>query len=496
MASAYVPRKLVINHPPFHPGEQLVREEMDAFLATHENFGVFSLCAHRGWFKSSFAIERAFYYIQQGFPIGWYCPTLKSIDNALYDMWASALGGKENLLRYFNKTENILTLPGHGPVNFYSLVNISHGAGPTLPFVVMDEAGDIADDAYDSLVYPILEKGRHAYGFGECLNIGTPNRDGNPKNWFWEKIMAGLAPEGDEWEKSWWIPLPADVDENGQLFEVPSPYANPLFTYKWAEKSYRKAQNKQRWLTEWLVKFLSMTGSQFSNIEAACSLPYSERPDGTGVAYWKPTLYPPNTGTYQGGIDIGIRGNHTSICVIDLNTQEQVYMKWFLPGDWPKFYAAVMRAMDLFPGRWILDATGLGDGVPDALIRMGYYVEGEKFSGSNKANYLDRLAFYLERNQVKLFNHPQINLELDRMKREARPSGIFKIEGDGAPDDIPMALALMVKDIPIIDKGQGAREMPVHGMNMFQKSDNMLIYEPMSHFEPNQGKNEQNIFFQ
>lgn len=451
------PNELRIYHPPFHAGQTAIWKEMDAHMKRHKNFGCFYLCAHRGWFKSTFAIERAYEYLQAQMPVGWYASTFGTINNVLNDMFSTSLGGKENLYRYYNKEEHILSLPGHGPVHFYSLVNASHAAGPTFPCTIIDESGDIPDDVVESVVLPIVEKGRRSFDRGELLAIGTPNRSGNPRNWFWEKLMGASGPEGNHWEKSWVVPVEGEVNPMGGLDYKASPYVNPLYDWEWAQQAYEMAKNKVSWRVEYLCEFLSQSGMQFSQIDNGCCLPYEERPDGNSVAYWKPGFDPKtHSGSYQIGVDIGIRHNRTSIGVLDLNSQEMVYWKWFLPGDWGPFYRAVMETMDMFPGLCVIDATG-NDSVPETFANLGYYVEGAKFTGANKAPLLDNLSFLLERGQVRLFCHPQILLELSRMKREARPSGVFKIEGDGAPDDIPMSLSLMVKGVPVRSLAQGDR---------------------------------------
>jgi hypothetical protein len=431
------------NLPEYHAGQQAVFDEM----ARRGFDGKFYLCAHRGWFKSTFAvslvIEMLLGQLPQvpknpktgkpltyGLDAGWYAPTMAPIrDNHLL---YKRVVGKDRWESMYHSTDQIFYLPGGGQVDFYSLDEMSNAAGPTKPIIVVEEAGTVADGARDSILDAIYRKAKAAYGWAFYLEIGTVNRDGNPKNDFWKRLMRARNRPG---QKSWVIPAGATVNEDAKLVPAASPYANPIYSFAFLQEDYGDAERKKRWMIEWLCAFISDDGGQFSGVEECCLLPCV------------PTQPHPN-GWYQTGIDVGISNDYTVVATIDRTTNRMVYFRRFLPGKWEPVYQEIAKVALTYGGQIYFDKTGLGHHIGEEMGKRGVTLTGIAFNATNKQTLLDHLSSLVENTQVQFWNDPEIAYELNLMQRTPRQTGGFKI---AAPkdehDDIPVALALMCHQV-------------------------------------------------
>lgn len=479
-----------IRIPDFHEGQRLVYEASRAFLASRpakQQIGKFFLVAHRGWRKSSFVLRKSLEHIRTGEPMGWYAPTLKTIHDCWANLWAKALG-PENFERWINKSTNILSVPGCGQVFFWSLVDPSNAAGPTYPFIVGDEWGSLQDKAHAAVIDPILEKALVAYGHAEAWFVGTPNREGNPKNDFWFHINQALLPKSnkkaDQDAVAWVIPLPGKIIGEELVF-APSPYANPAFDFERTQRGYNNARRKIGWRIEYFCEFINDEGGQFEKdaIEEQCSLQYIERlvpippPKGFEGAWddrmFRTLLLPGHlpgqlNSWYQIGIDIGTVNDRVAIGVLDRNTMQQVYQHHFLPEGkhkWHMVFEAIAHVMKMYPGTTYVDITGTGGKEGSSVLEnlSTYYnlrPEGVVFSGVNKPIMLDWTATLLEGGKLWLFDEPNLKFELDMMQRTAKASGGFTIAappGENSHDDLPIMVALMTKDVRPLQSASGTQ---------------------------------------
>ena len=438
-------QEVTIRHPEMHPGQVAIWNEADYVMREHGN-GEFYLCGHRGWWKSSFVLKRVLMYIQRGYPVGWYAPTMRPITNIWNDLFKKALG-EEDFERCINKTDKILSLPGMGSIHFYSLDEPSNAAGPTFPFIVGDEWGSLQDGVHESVVMKILNKGRASYDHSEGWFVGTPNRDGNPRNDFYKYLTNTKRRDLLPNYRSWVIGVPGQVNEQGEYCPKDSPLANPdaMYSYETMKMDYELAERKVGWRIEYLCEFLSDDGAQFSGIERACVLPFTQHAGGVCTLEG---YTPSRQGWYQTGVDIGIKNDFSVLSVLDRATMKQVYHRRFLPGEWEPLYQAILEVARIYPGRIYVDCTGMGQSVPDTLAKRGLTVEGISYNATVKPQLMDHLSSLIESAQVKLFHHHDIENELTLMERKARSTGGYTISGPSSGhDDIPNSLALMVRNV-------------------------------------------------
>jgi hypothetical protein len=432
---------------------------MDAHLLMYGGRGVFYLCCHRGWWKTSFAYRRIFEkYLSKGVDVSWCASTFKPILNAIEDVFKKSLG-EEVVKEWLNSKSFTFRFPGMGNIFFYSLQEASNMAGPSTPVIVIDESGDVDEGDRDSVIYPIARKGYVSHGFSEIINIGTWNRT-TPQNEFYQRLKR--HEQGTSHGKGWIIPVQGDIDGMGQYIEKESPLSNPHYTYELVKEDYENSEDKARWQVEWLCRAISLEGNQFENIERSTVIEPLYRVDKLSEYYVHPThTYNPK-GNYQIGIDIGKNHDPLVASVVDTLSMEQVFFRRFLPGTWENVYASIRDVMTRFPGRTVVDTTGGGDHVPEYMEGEGFPVDGFKFTVSSKTPLLDSLSSFISRGGLKIFNLPLIVEELSYMNRTARKAGGFTIEGaKGRHDDIPVSLALMVFQLPLrVQSEQTVRKEP------------------------------------
>lgn len=448
--------------PTLHPGQEMVLRE-----AKKTNV----LCAHRGWWKSSLAIQLAVRHLATGQDMGWYASTMNHIEDN-WSLLKKVTRNVPNAIEWFNQSKHTFTMPGGGTCFFYSLEIPDNARGPSYPLVIGEEAGTWPDDIFESIVEPIAQKVQ-----GDVWLIGTPNTY-KPNNWFYKQVVQ--ASDWPDYMKSWVIPARGAMFINEEIIcnaSSMSAYSNPYAPFPTdahMQMMYAKADRKRKWRVEYLCDWISDEGGQFENIDNVCSLnDYTKQ----GSAYiLKPydTIEGRRNGHFQIGVDIGLTKDSTVICVIDRNTNCQVYFDRFCPGSTMGFgmvYDAIVRAIDLFPGICNVDCTGSGTGAEFELSQRGRAITPIKFN-QNKVPLLDNLSAMIAGNKIKLFNLEVIKSELKTMQRSMIGTNKLVIQATkGDHDDIPMALCLMTKDIRTMMVEIATKSTLDHLINSSPKSE-------------------------
>jgi len=251
--------------PDLHSGQKLVKAERKK-----RNF----VCAHRGWRKSSLAIHLVVEHLLTGQNAGWYAPTFNVVTSSNWVDFKKVAGGDST---WFNKNESSWTIPGRGTCFFFSMDRPESARGGTFSLAIGEEMGEWSDGIFESIVEPIVQKAD-----GEFWGIGTPNII-TPLNDFHR--LVELAASYPDTHNSYIIPAwGADFDANGDLVEGLDPSyrycckESPFRTFKEMAASWTRARNPDRWQIEYLCRFISSEGVQFSGVDEACILkPILER---------------------------------------------------------------------------------------------------------------------------------------------------------------------------------------------------------------------------
>lgn len=96
------------------------------------------------------------------------------------------------------------------------------------------------------------------------------------------------------------------------------------------------------------------------------------------------------------------------------------------------------------PSIFVLDATGVGEGPSDLLIKEGIPVEPIRFSWQKKANIFSNLKIFFEQKRIKIPNELELIDQLEMFEYEYTESGVIKLHHPlGGHDDECDSLALM-----------------------------------------------------
>ncbi len=256
-----------IRLPSWHEGQNYVYK-------TRKRYSF--LASHRGWRKTSMCVRMAIEWLLTGRDMAWWSPTHKHIMNSWVD-FKRVLGQGDNS-DWFNKSDHTLTLKLEGrPLGtcyFFSLEVPDNARGWTLPGIG-DEMGMWDKDVFDGIVKKVVQKyGPDTWFFGN----GTPNPS-DPFNDFYKHLTS--AKHFPESRASWVIPLfGADVI-NGELTPNLHPmakYANldsPFANFQEALEDYEIDRHNGKgttWEIEYLCKFQSDSGGQFTGVNLACDI--------------------------------------------------------------------------------------------------------------------------------------------------------------------------------------------------------------------------------
>lgn len=435
--------------PTWHDGQIRVNKERRKYSI---------LCAHRGWWKTSFSIRIAFEWLLSGRDMGWWSPTYKHVQNAWIDF--RRIVGHDD---FFNKGDNTFTIQHDGrklgTCYFFSMVDATSARGYTLPGIG-DEMGLWDEGTWDRVVKPVVNK----YGAdGWFLGNGTPNTS-NPYNDF-QHLIEDSDRYPDQYA-SWIIPCyGADIIDGMLVRDVHKyrEYHNPISPFDSWEScvmDYEMSHRKTSWAIEHLCHFVVDEGGQFTGINETCNIPECdliETEPGRWFLKGYETQEVRDTKWTQMGVDVALAPNFTVIIVIDRNTNKMCYMHRFQPQGtqrWELVEQSIVDAYNMFPGARInLDGTGAGGRLVETLPRMGLTLNGwgqgtnKMCFGTNKERILDELSALVSRHQISLFRLNPLILELQRMVRVARQSGVFDIRapktgGERGNDDIVSALSL------------------------------------------------------
>ena len=245
--------------PELHEGQQRVKDNLKK-----RNY----ICAHRGWRKSSFGIHLAIEHLLKGHNVGWYAPTFNVVTSSNWVDFKRACYGNDY---WFNKSESSWTIPGCGTCFFFSVDRPGTARGGTFTLAIGEEMGEWQDGVFESVVQPIVKKVD-----GTFVGIGTPNTV-LPYNDFYKRIQS--AKNYPESHASFLIPAWGADFVDGILTEgVAGDYQYisrelPFRAFQDLVEDYEMSDDKMKWRVEYLCRFESSAGGQFSGVSECCILP-------------------------------------------------------------------------------------------------------------------------------------------------------------------------------------------------------------------------------
>lgn len=458
------------------------------------------LCAGRGWRKTSLLLHLVKHYaFKRQEPVLWCSFTWDPITSVQGDQM-DKLFGRDIWPNMYDATDDVLQPPGWEPIQFQSLEKDANARGKTPGLIIYDEMGQAPEGSFVSILSPMQFKSQ-----GALWGAGTPN-PADPRNDLWYYSTQLDAADYAEHMMGWCIPVVGAEYREGDIHRKPHPLENTDHTFEQLIKKWKECRTEDqriRWRMEYLCEFLQTAGSQISDPRKVCIVPTVE---GNFPNEWFAKGHRINPkGWYQKSADLAVNRDFLAIGVMDLETNRQVYMRHFVPqvldtsrmseqqirnGQWEQIYRALKHTDDLFPGKFLVDTTGMGDNLPGTMShRFGVNIEGINFSGKNvmKVALHDSLSSLIEGFRILLFDHEGLKKELEGLKRKESASGAILIGNDvlgkgkktTKHDDLATMAALMCRGI------EGEDDMRTDDLE--KPTDNAIqIYESIyAHIEIN-----------
>jgi len=243
---------------------------------------------------------------------------------------------------------------------------------------------------------------------GWALLLSTPRG----KNWFFDLFRRGQGHDPDY--QSWNAPSWTNPHLNQDLIEQERD--------RLPERVFRQ---------EYGGEFEEGSGQVFRNV----------RECATGE--WQEPAYKTH---YYAGLDLARVADWTVLVVINAK-KEVVFVDRFQKCDWTtqinRIKVAIMRFNKC---EVIVDSTGAGEPIYEALLQEDLYVQPYTFTNRSKAALIDNLALMFEKKEITLPKpqlYPELIEELEAFQYSVTDSGSVR---SGAPssyhDDCVIALAL------------------------------------------------------
>ncbi|QPL12227.1 large subunit terminase [Halorubrum phage Hardycor1] len=298
-------------------------------------------------------------------------------------------------------------------IRFRSTKSSTRGRG--YDHVVIDEAGDVENNFFPSVIRPTLSDTG-----GSAIFIGTPRG----KNWFHTMFERGNDPDKSEWS-SW----------------TATTYDNPHVADSEVEAARRDLPERV-FKQEYLAEFVADDGAVFGNVRERNVRPY----DLDGVAGVAP---------YSTGIDLARSSNYLVATTLDADGMLVGFLR-SRGGSWAAAGRAMSSYLADYPGVAYLDATRDNKVVEDlARETPEVQIEPVRFTAQTKQNMVENLAARLETNDIVLpdpdrYGNDEVEAllaELSMFEYDTTPAGNVRYGApEGENDDTVDALALAAKE--------------------------------------------------
>lgn len=350
--------------------------------------------------KTVFGENRLVEPALRGFPVAWFSPTYKMLD----EVWRDATTVFKPVTLRSNATSKRIELITGGVIDFWSLTKFDAIRGRKYKRCIADEVAmvPIFGDAWQFVIRPTLTDYK-----GDAFFLSTPKG----RNWFCEAYERGADPLNKDW-RSWSMPT----------------VANPFIDPQEVEDA-RLELPELTFEQEYLARFHENAGGVFRYVKRACT--------GESIE--------PYYGSFVMGVDWGQQHDFTVLKIFDCVTRREVFCDRFNKIDW-KFQRDRLESVVLKWRPWLIlaEANSIGGPNIEELQREGLPVVPFWMGPQNKSPLIESYSLSIERQEVTLLNDRVSIAEL-----EAYEVHINKMTGrrsysapSGAHDDTVIAGAL------------------------------------------------------
>jgi hypothetical protein len=383
--------RLILNE--LHPAQE-------AALQSFRRFNVVA-CGRR-WGKTVLGSDWLIDPALDGFPVAWFSPTYKMLG----EVWREVKGLLAPVTQAVSVQDHRLELLTGGVVDMWSLDSFDSVRGRKYKRVALDEAAMVPnlEEAWNAAIRPTLTDYQGDAGF-----FSTPKG----MNFFRQAFSHGQDDLFPEWYSC-------------QQPTVANPYISPDEV-----EAARLSLPERVFQQEYLAMFLEDAGGVFRGVREVIDAGRKENEE-------------PKVGERYGlGVDIARVQDFTVLSVLD-SKKRQVYHERFNQISWERQLAAIERvSLKYNKARVLMDSTGVGDPIYEALRKKGLSVEGYGFTNASKEALIDALALSIENKSIALMDLPTQTNELQAYQYELTAARNVRMNApEGMHDDCVIALAL------------------------------------------------------
>lgn len=352
----------------------------------------------------------------------WGAPTYDQCRVAMDETMRAASGVFD-----FNASRMEAKAPSGGRIYYRSLDNPDNARGRTADGVVIDEAGDVAPEAWYEVLRPMLLDTK-----GDAWLIGTPKG----LNWFYDEFENALKREDS---MAWQAPtLGVKIDKDGRLVRVPHPLENPNIDFEEIAQIYESTP-LESFQQEILAEFIADSGAVFRRVKEAATATAQEKAKEHHV--------------YCIGVDLAKSKDFTVISVIDCTTREFVHLDRFNQVDYLFQVDRIRATCERFKPEIVIVEENANEALIELLRTLTYWngqkndympIQAFRTVNESKAEIVQALALAFERQEIRILNDRQLIRELLAFQREKLEiSGQTRYAApEGQHDDCVMSLCL------------------------------------------------------
>lgn len=337
----------------------------------------------------------------EGYPVAWASPTYKM----LKESWVETRKVLAPITTSANASDHRIELLTGGVVEMWSMENYESIRGRKYKRWVIDEAAMVPalGDAWRAVIRPTLTDYK-----GDAWMFSTPRG----MDFFFDCFTRGQDAAQPDW-MSWQMPT------------LSNPFLDPSEI-----ESARLELPERVFAQEYQAIFLEDAGGVFRRVKDAID---DERGENSE---------PERGVSYSIGVDLARTQDFTVISVIDANGV-QVYHERFNQISWPRQIARIEHVARLFDAPVVVDSTGKGEPIYEALQALELTVIPYVFSNASKGKVIDNLAMRIERGEARLMNIPVQTNELLAYQYDVTKNGTVRTNAPaGMHDDCVISLAL------------------------------------------------------
>ncbi len=283
-----------------------------------------------------------------------------------------------------------------------------------LDIVVITEAARIRDleEVWGNIYSRLQSPNRGPNGSGGLAIINSSPRG---RNYFYELYLMGQDREKNpDWE-SWQFPT----------------WLNPHIKPEEVEKA-KKSLPERIFRQEWAAEFLNDGGEVFINVDAVCKgIQQDPEPGVVYTAAWDPAKE-------QDYSAFGIRDDKGQM----VHVERWTGMPWVSQLDRVEYLCKKYNFAKL-----IMDRTGLGETLPEAVKQRGVEVEGVYISNALKEQMVSHLSLLMEQKAIVLLDDKWLKEELKAFTYKTTKTGKISYSAPKSMhDDLVTICMLLYKD--------------------------------------------------